>query len=107
MEDFIAQLQDLRYLDWTDRKLSVGTPGCFLKAYEEKNGTRFYFIGAKSLEYNLGLIPRERQLFPGKLGTGNAEMLFRGLQDVLPKVHLRKIREMLWRRWERYVEICN
>lgn len=33
MEDFITELQDLRYLDWTDKKLSVGTPGCFLKAH--------------------------------------------------------------------------
>ncbi len=43
MKDFIDELQDLRYLDWTNKKRSVGTPGCFLKAYEEKNGIRFYY----------------------------------------------------------------
>ena len=271
MEDFITELQDLRYLDWTDKKLSVGTPGCFLKAYEEKNGIRFYyklsnydsyrgifghecvnelivsrllevleiphlayqliyarlvidgqehrgyitksvnfrkenekkipldvffelhreekespldfakrygweqyvyrmlvvdflicnrdrhganieilldeneeprpallfdhglsflfscydnlesvrkfdvledravnnFIGSKSLEYNLGLIHGGRKLFSGALKAEHEEMLLRGLGEVLPEVHLKKIWEMLWARWERYVEICN
>lgn len=32
--DYIAELQDLTQLNWTDIKLSPGTPGCFLKAYE-------------------------------------------------------------------------
>lgn len=43
MKDLITELQDLRYLDWTDKKLSPGTPGCFLKAYEEKDGQRYYY----------------------------------------------------------------
>lgn len=43
MEDFIKELQDLRYLDWVNRKLSLGTAGCFLKAYEEKDGVRIYY----------------------------------------------------------------
>lgn len=43
MKDLITELQDLRHLDWTDRKLSPGTPGCFLKAYEEENGRRYYY----------------------------------------------------------------
>lgn len=29
LEDLITELQDLRYLDWTDKKMSPGTPGCF------------------------------------------------------------------------------
>ena len=34
------ELTDLKYLDWTEQKLSPGTPGCFLKAYEEtQNGS--------------------------------------------------------------------
>ncbi len=271
MEDFIAELQDLRYLDWADRKLSVGTPGCFLKAYEEKNGIRFYykmsnydsyrgvfghecvnelivsrlldilevphlryqlvyaelcidgqdqkgyisksinfrkknekkiafdvyyelyrenresplefakrygwaqyvyqmfgvdylicnrdrhganieilldekevphpaplfdhglsflfscygnlesvqkfdvlqdkvvnnFIGSKSLEYNLSLVPKEEKLFPGTLKAEHKITLLKGLDKVLPEVHLNKIWEMLWKRWKRYVEICN
>ena len=39
--DFVKELQDLRYLDWTDKKFSPGTPGCFLKAYEEKDGEKY------------------------------------------------------------------
>ncbi len=41
--DFIKELQDFRYLDWTDQKFSPGTPGCFLKAYEETNGKKYYY----------------------------------------------------------------
>lgn len=41
--DFVKELQDLRYLDWTDTKKSPGTPGCFLKAYEENNEDKFYY----------------------------------------------------------------
>lgn len=43
MEDLILELQDFRHLDWSLRKMSPGTPGCFLKAYEEKEGTRIYY----------------------------------------------------------------
>ena len=28
-KDFVGELQDLRYLDWSESKLSPGTPGCF------------------------------------------------------------------------------
>lgn len=43
MEDFIWEIQDFRHLNWSDTKLSPGTPGCFLKAYEEQNGQRYYY----------------------------------------------------------------
>lgn len=43
MADLISDLQDLRHLDWSQRKMSPGTPGCFLKSYEEKNKTRIYY----------------------------------------------------------------
>lgn len=43
MEDMILELQDMRYLDWATRKMSPGTPGCFLKAYEEAAGKRIYY----------------------------------------------------------------
>lgn len=41
--DIVKELADLRYLDWAVRKMSPGTPGCFLKAYEEKDGVRLYY----------------------------------------------------------------
>ena len=43
MRDIIFELQDMRYLDWAARKMSPGTPGRFLKAYEEVNGQRLYY----------------------------------------------------------------
>lgn len=43
MEDLVLELQDYRHLDWAQRKMSPGTPGCFLKAYEEKDGIRIYY----------------------------------------------------------------
>lgn len=43
MNDIVLELRDLRHLDWAERKLSPGTPGCFLKAYEEKYGKRYYY----------------------------------------------------------------
>lgn len=41
--DYIAELQDFTYLNWTDTKLSPGIPGCFLKAYDEREGIRYYY----------------------------------------------------------------
>lgn len=43
MKDIVLELQDMRHLDWAVRKMSPGTPGCFLKAYEEVNGKRLYY----------------------------------------------------------------
>ena len=43
MQDIVTQLQDMRHLDWAARKMSPGTPGCFLKAYEEVDGKRIYY----------------------------------------------------------------
>ena len=43
MKDFINELQDMRYLNWAETKLSPGTPGCFLKAYDELGGKRYYY----------------------------------------------------------------
>ena len=269
--DFVKKLQDLRYLDWTDTKMSPGTPGCFLKAYEEKDGERYYyklsnydsyrgvfghecvnelivsrlldilkvehlqyrlihamisidgkeieayinqsanfrrekeqkqpfdvyyelnrekdekpldfarrmgwrdyfdrmmavdylicnrdrhganieilvdennaarpaplfdhgvsllfscysditeiqkfdmfadkpvqsFIGSKSLAYNLRFLPREQKIFDGVLQESDREKLLGDLDEVLPKEHLQKIWEMIWGRWERYVQICD
>lgn len=271
MTDFIQELQDLKFLDWTDKKISLGTPGCFLKAYEEKNGVRLYyklsnydsyrgifghecvnelivsrlldllgiphlnyqlvyaelcidgqvekgyvsrsvnfrkknerkiafdvyyelyrekkesplefvkrlgweqyvyqmfvvdflicnrdrhganieilldeteeprlaplfdhglsflfscydnqeaiqrfdvmedkvvnnFIGSKSLEYNLHLIPKGMRLFPRELKKEHEKELMKGLEHALPEIHLKKIWEMLWKRWNKYVEIRN
>lgn len=43
LHDLITALTDLTYLNWTDQKLSPGTPGCFLKAYGEKQNIKIYY----------------------------------------------------------------
>ena len=43
MEDLVTELTDMTFLDWSQRKMSPGTPGCFLKAYEEKKNRRIYY----------------------------------------------------------------
>lgn len=65
------------------------------------------FIGSKSLEYNLSLIPKGKKFFSGELKMWHKEKILEGLEQVLPEEHLEKIWEMLWKRWKRYVEICN
>lgn len=65
------------------------------------------FIGSKSLEYNLRLIPKGRKIFSGELQAEHKNILLKGLEQTLPKECLEKIWEMLWERWKRYVEICN
>lgn len=43
MSKIISEIQDMSTIDWAVRKMSPGTPGCFLKAYEETNGERIYY----------------------------------------------------------------
>ena len=43
MCDLILETKDMRRLDWAVRKMSPGTAGCFLKAYEEIHGKRLYY----------------------------------------------------------------
>ena len=102
MKDFIKELQDFRHLDWVNKKMSLGTPGDVLEDKVVNN-----FIGSKSLEYNLSLIPKGERFFSGKLNAEQEERLMEGLDQVLPEAHLKKIWEMIWKRWKRYVEICN
>ena len=35
MQDVISELQDLRYLEWSERANTSGTAGCFLKSREQ------------------------------------------------------------------------
>lgn len=65
------------------------------------------FIGSKSLEYNLGLLPKGKNFFNGELKIWHKEKILQDLEKVLPKEHLDKIWEMLWKRWKKYVEIYN
>ena len=43
MQDIVFELQDMRDLDWAVQKMSPGTPGCFLKVYEELDDKKVYY----------------------------------------------------------------
>ncbi len=55
----------------------------------------------------MSLIPKGDKLFPGELKAEHEAMILGGLDQILSEVHLKKIWEMLWKRWNRYAEICN
>ena len=41
--EIIKELKDLTYLEWTRTRHSSGSAGSFLKAYEIKNGKKYYY----------------------------------------------------------------
>ena len=69
------------------------------------------FIGSRSLEYNLSLIPVKFDLKIAELmGTAvlmerDKEYILNGLDEILTQNHLTKIWQMIWKRWCRYEEI--
>lgn len=65
------------------------------------------FIGSRSPEYNLSLVPRDELIIPRKLQREDEAVLLDGLDGILPKEHLDKIWQMIWGRWQRYAEICH
>ena len=65
------------------------------------------FIGSRSLEYNLQLVPRSGHWFDGALQKTDREKLLDGLDVILPKELLDKVWDMLWRRWNRYAELLD
>ena len=65
------------------------------------------YIGSRSLEYNLGLLPKGERLFEGRLKKGDRERILAGLDTVSTGDHLGKIWDMIWGRWNRYVQVCH
>lgn len=65
------------------------------------------YIGSKSLEYNLRLLPKDKIIFRRELCEGDKEKLLKDLEGILSSEHLSKIWAMIWERWNRYVQICN
>lgn len=56
------------------------------------------YIGSKSLEYNLSLIPKGYDLQIWKLKIEDRDYIFSGIDHVLLEVHRNKIGEMIWKR---------
>lgn len=65
------------------------------------------FIGSRSLEYNLQLIPKRKKLFKGYLKESDKDVLLEGVESILPFQHTEKIWNMLWKRWKYFAQICN
>ena len=65
------------------------------------------YIGSKSLEYNLSLIPKEYDLQIWKLKIEDQDYIFNGIDHVLSEVHRNKIWEMIWKRWCFFEQVRN
>ena len=65
------------------------------------------YIGSKSLEYNLSLIPQEFDLQINQLHADDREYILRDIHLILTQSHIDKIWEMIWKRWCRFEEIRN
>ncbi len=65
------------------------------------------YIGAKSLEYNLSLIPKEFDLQINWLKQSDKEYIFKNIDKILTQKHIDKIWEMIWKRWCYFDEIRN
>ena len=44
-----------------------------------------------------------KEIFSGEI----KRRAFKGIDQILPEEHIKKMWEMLWKRWKKYVEICN
>ena len=65
------------------------------------------YIGERSLEHNLSLIPEEYDLRIHSLKFEDRESLFAGLDNVLSEKHRNTIWKMIWNRWCYFAQICN
>lgn len=63
------------------------------------------FIGSRSLEHNLSLFEVHPEVHCVTIESRQA--LLRGLDGILPQVHLNKIWQIIWKRWCRYEDIWN
>ncbi len=60
------------------------------------------FMGGRSCYDNLKLIEDKKKVFPGRLRAADRKKLIEGLEGVLPDVHLRKIWDMIYKRYKVY-----
>ena len=65
------------------------------------------YIGSKSLEYNLSLIPKGYDLQIGKRKMEDQDYVFSSIDYVLSEIHRNKIWEMIWKRWCFFEQVYN
>lgn len=65
------------------------------------------YIGSRSAQGNLNLIPPGKRPILNPLTENNREDLLEGLEHVVPQILLDKIWEMIWKRWCYYEDFCH
>lgn len=65
------------------------------------------FVGSRSAQENLKLIPSGREPVLWPLQESDREFIFEGLDTVLPQMWSDKIWEMIWKRWNYYEDFRN
>ncbi|MCD8045742.1 MAG: hypothetical protein LUE90_03665 [Clostridiales bacterium] len=65
------------------------------------------YIGSRSVLDNLKLIPPDALPEICPLKPQHKAILLEGLEDILPQSLLKKIWEMIWKRWCVYEDFCN
>ena len=65
------------------------------------------YVGSRSAYENLKLIPVEKLPRINQLMESDREIIFNGLDDVLPANYQNKIWDMIWKRWCYYEDFCN
>lgn len=64
-------------------------------------------VGSSSTKENLSLIPKGKMPQINKLTESDKARIFSGLDDIIMPILIEKTWEMIWRRWEYYVDLCN
>lgn len=65
------------------------------------------FVGSRSAQENLSLIPAEAIPVMSTLKESDREIIMDGLDSVLPELWLDKIWNMIYRRWKFYEDFCD
>ena len=65
------------------------------------------FVGSRSAQENLDLIPLDRMPGLNPLKESDKTILLEGLENILPEKLQDKIWNMVWKRWCYYEDFCN
>ena len=65
------------------------------------------FVGSRSVQQNLMLIPKDGMLALNPLQHTHKAYLLEGLDGIIPQSLQNKIWDMIWQRWEYYENLCS
>lgn len=65
------------------------------------------FVGSRSAQQNLMLIPKDEILALNPLQHKHKAYLLEGLDGIIPQSLQNKIWDMIWQRWEYYENLCS